>query len=72
MDVYQALCTTRAMRRARPGPLPHPVQARILDAATRAPSGGNAPDWRFTPVDDPAVQGRLGPLYRDSLSQLWR
>ncbi len=71
MDVYEALYTTRAMRRVRPDPIPYPVQARILDAAIRAPSGGNTQAWRFILVDDPAVKAELGPLYRDSLSQLW-
>ena len=71
MDVYEALYTTRAMRRVRPDPIPYEVQARILDAAIRAPSGGNAQGWRFMLVDDPAVKGRLGPLYRDSIRQLW-
>jgi len=71
MDVYEALYTTRAMRRVRPDPIPYPVQARILDAAIRAPSGGNAQGWRFILVDDPAVKAELGPLYRDSIRQLW-
>ena len=71
MDLYEALYTTRAMRRVRPDPIPYPVQARILDAAIRAPSGGNTQDWRFILVDDPAVKAELGPLYRDSLGQLW-
>lgn len=71
MDVYEALYTTRAMRRVRPDPIPPEVQARILDAAIRAPSGGNAQLWRFMLVDDPAVRGRLGPLYRESLGTLW-
>jgi nitroreductase len=71
MDVYEALYTTRAMRRVRPDPIPYPVQARILDAAIRAPSGGNAQGWRFILVDDPAVKAELGPLYRDSIAQLW-
>jgi len=71
MDVYEALYTTRAMRRVRPDPIPYPVQARILDAAIRAPSGGNAQGWRFLLVDDPAVKAELGPLYRDSIAQLW-
>jgi nitroreductase len=71
VDVYQALYTTRAMRRVRPDPIPQDVQARILDAAIRAPSGGNAQDWRFILVDDPAVKARLGPLYRDAIGQLW-
>ena len=71
MDVYEALYTTRAMRRVLPDPIPYPVQARILDAAIRAPSGGNTQGWRFILVDDPAVKDELGPLYRDSLHQLW-
>jgi nitroreductase len=71
MDVYEALYTTRAMRRVLPDPIPYPVQARILDAAVRAPSGGNTQGWRFILVDDPAVKDRLGPLYRDSIAQLW-
>ena len=71
MDVREALYTTRAMRRVRPDPIPEEVQARILDAAIRAPTGGNAQTWRFVLVDDPDVKGRLGPLYRRSLAQLW-
>jgi nitroreductase len=71
MDVHEALYTTRAMRRVRPDPIPYPVQARILDAAIRAPSGGNTQGWRFILVDDPAVKDELGPLYRDSIRQLW-
>ena len=71
MDVREALYTTRAMRRVRPDPIPHEIQARILDAAIRAPSGGNAQPWRFVLVDAPEVKAELGPLYRDALSTLW-
>lgn len=72
MDLYEALYTTRAMRRVRPDPIPDPVVARILDAAIRAPSGGNAQGWRFVLVDDPAVKARLGPLYRSCMDRLWK
>src|SRR5262245_29318038 len=71
MDVYEALYTTRAMRRVRPDPIPLEVQRRILDAAIRAPSGGNSQGWRFLLVDDPAVRARLGPVYRACLSKVW-
>jgi nitroreductase len=71
MDVHEALYTTRAMRRVRPDPIPADAQARILDAAIRAPSGGNTQGWRFLLVDDPAVKGRLAPLYRGALTTLW-
>ncbi len=72
MDIEEALYTTRAMRRVRPDPVPLDVQAKILDAAIRAPTGGNAQNWRFMLVDDADVIARLGPLYRDSIEQLWQ
>ncbi len=71
MDVYEALYTTRAMRRVRPDPVPLDAQAKILDAAIRAPSGGNAQNWRFLLVDDRDVISRIAPYYRHSIEQLW-
>jgi nitroreductase len=71
MELYEALYTTRAMRRLKPDPIPADVQARILDAAIRAPSGGNTQRWRFLLVDDPALRSQLGELYRACVRQLW-
>lgn len=72
MTVQEALYTTRAMRRVRRDPIPRDVQARILDAAIRAPSGGNQQGWRFLLVDDEAVRRRLAPIYRECLEELFR
>jgi nitroreductase len=71
MDVYEALYTTRAMRRVKPDPIPEDVQKKILDAAIRAPSGGNTQNWRFLLVDDPVVRGRIAPIYKECLDSLW-
>ena len=71
MDVFEALYTTRAMRRVKPDPIPMDVQARILDTAVRAPSGGNSQGWRFLLVDDRDIITQLAPLYRDSVDKLW-
>ena len=71
MDIYEALYTTRAMRRVKPDPIPMDVQAKILDAAIRAPTGGNMQSWRFMLVDDPETRAALGPLYRECIDQLW-
>src|SRR6478736_2543394 len=68
MDIYEALYTTRAMRRIKPDPIPTDVQQRILDAAVRAPTGGNTQNWRFLVVDDPGVRASLGPVYRRCLA----
>jgi nitroreductase len=71
MELFEALYTTRAMRRVTDKPIPQDVQARILDAAVRAPSGGNAQHWRFLVVDDSEVKAQLGPIYRECMDMLW-
>lgn len=71
MELYEALYTTRAMRRLKPDPIPPEVQARILDAAIRAPSGGNTQRWRFLLIDDPAFRTRIAEIYRRCMRQLW-
>src|SRR5690606_31096837 len=70
MDLFEALYTTRAMRRVSPDPVPDEVVAAMLDAAIRAPSGGNSQNWRFVVVTDPDVRSRLGPVYRRAWEQL--
>lgn len=71
MDLHEALYTTRAMRRVRPDAIPADVEARILDAAIRAPNGGNQQGWRFLLVDDQAQKDALALLYRDAAAQMW-
>jgi nitroreductase len=70
MELREALYTTRAMRRVSGDPIPEELTARILDAAVRAPSGGNSQNWRIMVVTDPETRGRLGPIYRDAYSVL--
>lgn len=70
MDLNRALYTTRAMRRVRPDPIPDSDVAAILDAAIRAPSGGNSQNWRFLTVTSPSVRDQLGPLYREAFATL--
>jgi nitroreductase len=64
MDIYEALYTTRMMRRLRSDPIPIETQARIIDAAIRAPNGANAQRWHFLAVDDQDTKHRLAPIYR--------
>jgi nitroreductase len=71
LDIYEALYTTRAMRRMLPTSVPEDVQARILDAAIRAPTGGNVQQWRFILIDEAPLLAELGHRYRDCLAALW-
>ena len=65
MDVFEAIRTTRAMRRLDPD---RDVADRdletIIDAATRAPSGGNQQPVRWLVVREPELRCRVGELYR--------
>jgi nitroreductase len=69
MDIYEALYTTRAMRRLKPDAIPHAVQARILDAAIRAPNIDQG--WRFLLVDDAEIKSRLARLYLQAWERLF-
>jgi nitroreductase len=69
MDIYEALYTTRAMRRLKPDPIPYDVQARILDAAIRAPNIDQ--QWRFLLVDDAEIKSQLARLYLQAWERLF-
>lgn len=68
-ELYEAIATTRAVRRLRPDPIPQAVLERILRAATCAPSGGNAQPWRVLVLRDPerkrALAGHFESTWAD-------
>jgi nitroreductase len=64
LTIFEAIYTARALRRLKPDPVPEAVIERILDAAIRAPSAGNAQNWRFLVVRDPGQRRQLGAIYR--------
>ena len=58
--VLDTIHTCRAMRRFEQRDVPEREIRALLDAAIRAPSGGNAQNWRFVVVRDSAVKHALG------------
>lgn len=68
MDIFEALYTTRAMRRMQPRDVPDELIARILDAAIRAPSGGNFQNWCFLVIRDPETKADLARLFREDVA----
>jgi len=63
MDLYEAMRTCRAVRRHRPDAIPDDVLRRVLEAATFAPTGGNAQPWRMIAVRDATKRRTLRDLY---------
>ncbi len=66
MSVGEAMFTQRAIRRLRPEPIPMDDVKLILEAATKAPSGGNEQWARFLAVDDRAQLEAFGVLYKEA------
>ena len=70
MDLYEALYTTRAMRRVKPDPIPDDALRSMLDAAIRSPSGSNSQNWRWLTVTDRSTMQELGKLYAEAWIEL--
>ena len=64
LGLYEAIRTTRAVRRLRSDPIPDAVLRRVLEAASFAPSGGNRQPFRIVVVRDPAAKRELQGLYQ--------
>jgi nitroreductase len=66
ISVFEAIYTARALRRLKPDPVPEALITKVLDAAIRAPSAGNAQNWAFLVVQDTAQRRKLGAIYREA------
>jgi nitroreductase len=66
MDVFEAINTTRAMRRLKTDPVDDELVWKVLDAAIRAPSGGNRQPWSFIVIRDDETKRKIGEWYLES------
>ncbi len=65
MDLFEAIRTTRAMRRLDPNRDVSDADIRtIVEAATKGPSGGNSQPVRWLVVKDAGLRRRLGEIYK--------
>ena len=69
MDLYDALMTTRAMRRFTDEPVTDEEIERILAAAVQAPSGGNIQPYQFLVVTDADRRAAIGAIYERAFSR---
>lgn len=66
MPLGQAIFTQRSIRRFKPDPIPLADVHLILEAAARAPNGGNQQIARFLVVNDRETIREFGGLYREA------
>ena len=76
MDVFEAIKTTRAMRRLDPDkPVSESDLWTVVEAATKAATGGNSQPVRWLVVTDAAKRAALGEIYKKSwapVAQMYR
>ena len=66
MPIGEAMFTQRSIRRFRPDPIPVEDLRLILEAAVKAPNGGNRQIARFLLLTDRKIIQEFGKLYRDA------
>ena len=70
-DLFEAIHTQRAIRRYTADPVPPELVDRVLEAAVRAPSGGNQQPWAFVVITEPGLKRRIAVLYRQSWEEVY-
>ncbi|MGO9607328.1 MAG: nitroreductase family protein [Candidatus Binataceae bacterium] len=63
-DLYEAIYTTRSMRRLKPDPVAPELIVKIIEAATMGPSGSNRQPWKFIVVRDAEAKAFVAERYR--------
>ena len=68
MPLTEAITTQRAIRRLKADPVDDALVLRLIELATKAPTGSNAQNWEFILIRDPDVKARLARANRQAWS----
>lgn len=69
VPLLEGIRTTRAIRRLRPDPVPRELIAKVCEAGTFAPSGGNRQPWKFIAVTEPGRRQWVAERYRPAFER---
>ena len=65
VGLFDTIYNQRQITRYRRDPVSKEDIDKIIEAATKAPSGGNTQPWHFIAITDPDLIAKVGGLYRD-------
>ena len=71
MDFFEVANTQRAMRRLHSDPIPDADLWTILDAATKAPNGGNRQPWNFVVIRDAEAKAKIAAWYLEAWNKAY-
>ena len=67
IGLFEAMHSQRQITRYRRDPVPREAIDQIIEAATKAPSGGNSQPWEFVVITEPELISKIGHIY----GELW-
>ncbi len=66
ISLFEAIDTQRAIRRFKPDPISNELIVKLVEAATRAPSGANTQPWRFLIIRENHLKNKIADYYKKS------
>ncbi len=71
IGLFEAIYSQRAIRRLKPDPVPDELIHKLIEAATKAPSGGNTQPWSFVVIRDAASKQKIGEWYLEAWNKTY-
>ena len=66
IGLFEAIYSQRAIREFKPDPVPDEVIHKLIEAATKAPSGSNRQSWKFLVIRDIELKRKIGEYYNQA------
>ncbi len=71
IGLFEAMYTQRAVRRLKPDPVSDELVNKLIEAATKAPSGGDRQPWAFVVIRDSESRKQIGSWYLDAWNRTY-
>ena len=72
IGLFEAIYSQRAIRSFKPDPVPDALIEQVVEAATKAPSGGNSQPWGFIVVRDAETRAELAAIARRTFDGMYQ
>ena len=66
IGLFEALYTQRAIRYFKSDPVPDEMVHKLIEAGTKAPSGGNRQGWKFLVIRDQGIKDAIAGYYEQA------
>lgn len=71
IGLFEAIYSQRAIRKLKPDPVSDDLIHKVIEAATKAPSGGNREPWAFIVIRDASTRQKIGEWYLDAWNKTY-